>query len=163
MAAGTAMPMAFAGSASTMHPTSTEHDYRFPRRPDHHGRSAVRPAGDRLRATLREIRADLDKTYTAANNELLGNALFPALRTANSASSKQSIDQMQRDDPLATQIWKLFSQTKQQLPNQQRMENLTWRMMALGMRKQRREEQSRYVICRRLLANHAIVPSPLVR
>jgi GATA-binding protein len=142
MAASTATPMAFAGSASTMHPTSTEHDYRFPRRPDHRMRNGITPA-DHTRATLREIRADLDKTYAAANNELLGNALFPSLLNADDTGpgSKQNLAQIQRDDPLATQIWKLFKQTKQQLPNQERMENMTWRMMALRMRNQRKEEQ----------------------
>ncbi|KAI9163414.1 Nitrogen regulatory protein areA [Paramyrothecium foliicola] len=141
MAATTATPMAFAG----MDPTSTEHDYRFPRRPDHRARNGIGP-GDRMRATLREIRADLDRTYTAANNELLGTALFPSLRTAaDDTDAKRTPGQMQHDDPLATQIWKLFSQTKQQLPNQQRMENFTWRMMTLSMRKQKREEQNRHL------------------
>jgi GATA-binding protein len=144
MAAGTAMPMALAGSASAMNPTSTEHDYRFPRRPDHHQRNGVvRKGPETIRATLREIRADVDKTYAAANSSLLGDALFPDLRNAGAASSKQSLDQAQRDDPIAMQIWKLFSQTKQQLPNQQRMENMTWRMMTLSMRKQKREMQNR--------------------
>jgi GATA-binding protein len=105
-------------------------------------RNGITPA-DHTRATLREIRADLDKTYAAANNELLGNALFPSLLNADDTGpgSKQNLAQIQRDDPLATQIWKLFKQTKQQLPNQERMENMTWRMMALRMRNQRKEEQ----------------------
>ncbi|OKL62271.1 Nitrogen regulatory protein areA [Talaromyces atroroseus] len=46
---------------------------------------------------------------------------------------------MQRKDPLATQIWKLYSRTKSQLPNQERMENLTWRMMAMSLKRQERE------------------------
>jgi GATA-binding protein len=54
---------------------------------------------------------------------------------------------MQRKDPLATQIWKLYSRTKAQLPNQERMENLTWRMMAMSLKRKERErlQQNRYV------------------
>ncbi|EXX78818.1 hypothetical protein RirG_011610 [Rhizophagus irregularis DAOM 197198w] len=50
---------------------------------------------------------------------------------------------MQSDDPIAAQVWKFFTRTKQNLPNQQRMENLTWRMMALSMRKKQQEQRSR--------------------
>ena len=52
---------------------------------------------------------------------------------------------MQKKDPLATQIWKLYSKTKTQLPNQERMENLTWRMMGMNLRRKEREQQARYV------------------
>ena len=47
-------------------------------------------------------------------------------------------EEMQKKDPLGTQIWKLYSKTKTRLPNQERMENLTWRMMAMNLR--RREQ-----------------------
>ncbi|PHH75609.1 hypothetical protein CDD80_2223 [Ophiocordyceps camponoti-rufipedis] len=87
------------------HPTTTEHDFRFPRRPD---------------------------PPDAGGDDVLATALFPSLLT----DAADSLDQLQRDDPLATQVWKFFKATKQQLPNQQRMENLTWRMMALSMRRQ---------------------------
>ncbi|KAK6533240.1 hypothetical protein TWF694_002196 [Orbilia ellipsospora] len=45
---------------------------------------------------------------------------------------------MQKQDPLATQIWKLYSRTKVGLPNQERMENLTWRMMSMTLKRERR-------------------------
>lgn len=51
---------------------------------------------------------------------------------------------MQKRDPLGTQIWRLYSKTKSQLPNQERLENLTWRMMAMNLRKER--EQARYAV-----------------
>lgn len=79
----------------------------------------------------------------AANDNLLGNALFPSLENAAAADSRISINELQDEDPLAAQVWKFFSKTKQQLPNQQRLENLTWRMMALSMRKQKQEEDTR--------------------
>lgn len=54
---------------------------------------------------------------------------------------------MQKKDPLATQIWKLYSKAKTQLPNAERMENLTWRMMAMSMKK--RAEQQREGLSRK--------------
>lgn len=83
-----------------------------------------------------------------AHDSLLGDSLFPEWR-ADTPKGIDSPDEMQRRDPLATQIWKLYSRTKAQLPNQERMENLTWRMMALSLRRQEREraqQQARYVI-----------------
>ncbi|KAG8804525.1 hypothetical protein FRC17_005951, partial [Serendipita sp. 399] len=44
---------------------------------------------------------------------------------------------LSREDPLATQVWKLYARTKATLPHAQRMENLTWRMMAMALRKRR--------------------------
>ncbi|KAF2184775.1 kinase-like protein [Zopfia rhizophila CBS 207.26] len=44
-------------------------------------------------------------------------------------------EEMQRNDSLAPQIWKLYSKAKTQLPNAELMENLTWRMMAMNMRR----------------------------
>jgi hypothetical protein len=49
--------------------------------------------------------------------------------------------EMQKNDPLFTQIWRLYSKTKERLPNHERMENLTWRMMAMSLRKRRQEEE----------------------
>ncbi|KAF3152767.1 hypothetical protein EYR41_009244 [Orbilia oligospora] len=46
---------------------------------------------------------------------------------------------MQKQDPLATQIWKLYSRTRSNLPNQERMENLTWRMMSMTLKREQRQ------------------------
>ncbi|KAF8274421.1 hypothetical protein EI94DRAFT_1713379 [Lactarius quietus] len=43
-------------------------------------------------------------------------------------------------DPLATQVWKMYARTKANLPHAQRMENLTWRMMALALKKKKEDE-----------------------
>jgi GATA-binding protein, other eukaryote len=77
---------------------------------------------------------------------LLGDSVFPDWQDgAPRHDALDSPDEMQRKDPLATQIWKLYSRTKSQLPNQERMENLTWRMMAMSLKRQEREraEQAR--------------------
>jgi GATA-binding protein len=126
----------------------TEHDFRFPRRPDvwtaatnghlhpgHQNHQAQRSARD----AFNEFNVDKFKNLAAANDSLLGNALFPSLQN-DVAHSDQSIEKMQQEDPLATQVWKFFTKTKMQLPNQHRMENLTWRMMTVTMRKQHQQK-----------------------
>lgn len=49
--------------------------------------------------------------------------------------------QLAREDPLATQVWKMYARTKATLPHAQRMENLTWRMMALALKKKKEEDE----------------------
>ncbi|KAI0026872.1 hypothetical protein K488DRAFT_64110, partial [Vararia minispora EC-137] len=49
-------------------------------------------------------------------------------------------EKLAKDDPLATQVWKMYARTKANLPHAQRMENLTWRMMALALKKQKEDE-----------------------
>lgn len=80
-----------------------------------------------------------------AKGALLGDSVFPDWHDGAPRDAVDSPDEMQRKDPLATQIWKLYSRTKSQLPNQERMENLTWRMMAMSLKRQEREraEQAR--------------------
>ncbi|KAK2746288.1 hypothetical protein FQN55_005716 [Onygenales sp. PD_40] len=75
-----------------------------------------------------------------ARGRLLGESVFPDWRDGASRGGFDDTDELQKQDPLATQIWKLYSRTKSQLPNQERMENLTWRMMAMSLRKQRERE-----------------------
>lgn len=41
-----------------------------------------------------------------------------------------------KKDPLAAQVWKAYAKARETLPNGQRMENLTWRMMHLTLKKQ---------------------------
>lgn len=141
MAARTATPTGAAASALFMDPTMTEHDWRFPRRPDHRSASHRVPvhsnrgrqqdAGD---FSIDELQMDQSMTQSAAKSRLVGSgSLFPSLQ--NDVPAVQSLDQMQTEDPLAMQVWKFFAHTKMQIPNQQRMENLTWRMMALKLPK----------------------------
>ena len=49
-------------------------------------------------------------------------------------------DEMSKKDPLATQVWKMYAKQRSQLPNGARMENLTWRMMAMTLRKKKEQE-----------------------
>ncbi|KAF3043870.1 hypothetical protein E8E11_004327 [Didymella keratinophila] len=70
---------------------------------------------------------------------MLDEPIFSAFGNDAAAERPESPSELQKNDPLGTQIWKLYSRAKTQLPNAERMSNLTWRMMALNMR--RAEEQ----------------------
>jgi hypothetical protein len=97
--------------------------------------SNPKPLGQRQKTITRTrwLQLDLSLEDNVAWNELLRESVFPDGK------------KMQKRNPLATQIWKLYNETKTQLPNQTRMENLTWRMMAMNL--MRRElEQTRYVL-----------------
>lgn len=72
-----------------------------------------------------------------ARTELLGGSSFEALDVPGARRPEETPEDMQKKDPLATQVWKLYSKQKGSLPNAERMENLTWRMMALTLRRER--------------------------
>jgi Fungal protein of unknown function (DUF1752)/Nitrogen regulatory protein AreA N terminus len=91
---------------------------------------------------------DLSTQETIARNGLLRESVFPDWEDDAARGGIGSPDEMQKKDPLATQIWKLYSKTKTRLPNQERMENLTWRMMAMSLK-------------RRELMQAMFVPQPL--
>ncbi|KAK7045583.1 Sodium- and chloride-dependent GABA transporter 1 [Paramarasmius palmivorus] len=59
-----------------------------------------------------------------------------------SGSDSNDPEQLAKHDPLATQVWKMYARTKANLPHAQRMENLTWRMMALALKKKKEEESA---------------------
>lgn len=138
----------------------TEHDFRFPRRPaDSHNQpqegstSASATARPGTGTSTKDSGAStLDKLDLSAGHsarkELLRESFFPTWKDDTAGEELDSPDEMQKKDPLATQIWRLYSKTKKQLPNQERMENLTWRMMAMSLRKRRQEEAARYVLAR---------------
>ncbi|KAL1920053.1 uncharacterized protein VTP21DRAFT_1199 [Calcarisporiella thermophila] len=51
-------------------------------------------------------------------------------------------EESERDkDPLAAQIWRLYTKAKDNLPHGARLENLTWRMMAMKLSKRRNENE----------------------
>ncbi|KAF8864692.1 hypothetical protein BDZ45DRAFT_19746 [Acephala macrosclerotiorum] len=138
-------------------PSITEHDFRFPRRPTGQksgeassSTATSQPPGATANTdtSTRESSATaLGKLDFSAGNsarkELLRETIFPTWKDDAAGEELDSPDEMQRKDPLATQIWRLYSKTKKQLPNQERMENLTWRMMAMSLRKRKQEEAAR--------------------
>lgn len=88
---------------------------------------------------------------------MLDEPIFPAFGNDASAASPESPTELQKNDPLGTQIWKLYSRAKTQLPNAERMSNLTWRMMALNMRRAEFERNKGYE------RRHSSNPLPVLR
>lgn len=116
------------------------------------GSSITSPAQD-----LGVDHLDLSAPEAIARNEVLRDAMFPDWKDDASADALESPEEMQKKDPLGTQIWKLYSRTKTRLPNQERMENLTWRMMAMNLR--RREQMEAYVFPSTVVENHDVLDS----
>jgi GATA-binding protein len=88
--------------------------------------------------------------------------MFPAFGNDAGSPSVDSPEQMQKNDPLGTQIWKLYSRAKTQLPNAERMENLTWRMMAMNMRRAGLDRNRGYECRHAPLAYRAVPLSALL-
>ena len=87
---------------------------------------------------------DISPVNQQTRDELLRHAIFPSWRDDAASADLGQPDEMAEKDPIGIQMWKLYSRTKTQLPNQERMDNLTWRMMAMNLRRKERE-QARFV------------------
>ncbi|KAJ4497188.1 hypothetical protein C8R41DRAFT_232414 [Lentinula lateritia] len=61
--------------------------------------------------------------------------LTGSLDTSATSSVADDAAQFAKEDPLATQVWKMYARTKAGLPHKQRMENITWRMMAMALKR----------------------------
>ncbi|ORY32497.1 hypothetical protein BCR39DRAFT_504239 [Naematelia encephala] len=77
---------------------------------------------------------------TASSN---GLASFPTSRRPSQSEMTSPIhidlaaaEELAKTDPLAAQVWKAYAKARETMPNGQRMENLTWRMMHLTLRRQ---------------------------
>ncbi|KAJ9631892.1 Sodium- and chloride-dependent GABA transporter 1 [Taxawa tesnikishii (nom. ined.)] len=92
-------------------------------------------------ASTLDSKLDISPTESAARKGLLRDSFFDAWKDDVGDASFQSPEKLQKQDPLGTQIWKLYSRTKTQLPNQERMENLTWRMMSMNLRRKELERK----------------------
>ncbi|KAI3327210.1 hypothetical protein HD806DRAFT_386407 [Xylariaceae sp. AK1471] len=136
-------PIAIADFPMAMNPTITEHDFRFPRRPCEStaggGEGKVKDEGSPGDLRMRELNLDLAGPNNAARHHLLNTSLFPHLENGMS-DSNETLDELQAKDPLALQVWRFFSKTKQNLPRQDRMENFTWRMMHVNLQKRRKQQ-----------------------
>jgi GATA-binding protein len=131
--------------------TTTEHDFRFPRRPTKAPQGqpqssmtlGLRGGGDGATQGATD-KLGITSVDTMKRKELLRDTFFATWKDDAAGVEDDSPEALQKKDPLATQIWKLYCRTKKQLPNQERMENLTWRMMAMNLRKRREEDAARY-------------------
>lgn len=82
-----------------------------------------------------DSKLDFSPDEAAARKGMLDASIFPTFTNDAGDPNLDSPEEMQKNDPLGTQIWRLYSKAKTQLPNAERMENLTWRMMAMNMRR----------------------------
>jgi GATA-binding protein len=117
--------------------SNTPHSHRLhPSSPHNHtvsGLSTLLSKGPGESSSSAKL--DVSTAQSFARKELLGGGSFDALGVPS--APEESPEDMQKKDPLATQVWKLYSKQRGTLPNAERMENLTWRMMALTLRKER--------------------------
>lgn len=129
-------PIKMVDYSMAKNPIISEHDFRFPRRPFESpaGPEAIKDERSPEDLRMRELNLEMTARDHAARHGLLQTPLFPHLENGMS-DSKETMEELQAEDPLAMQIWKFFSKTKQSLPRQERMENLTWRMMHVNLRK----------------------------
>ncbi|KAI2622075.1 hypothetical protein GGS21DRAFT_494469 [Xylaria nigripes] len=142
MTLGATSPILF---SMAKNPTVTEHDFRFPRRPveDTAGEEDTKDEEGREKPLrLPELYCDLMTLDNAAQHQLLKTSLFPHLEHGMSGLN-ETIDEAQAKDPLGIQIWRFFSNTKQSLPRQERIENLSWRMMHVNSLKMRKQYEDR--------------------
>ncbi|KIW71294.1 hypothetical protein, variant [Phialophora macrospora] len=119
-----------------------------------------------LKATNTNLGSNLDFSTSdaiARNELLLRDAVFPEWKDDTSPSDIENPEEMQKKDPLGTQIWKLYSRTKSRLPNQERMENLTWRMMAMNLRRREQQQAAEKQAQQKRLAAPSSAPSGIAQ
>lgn len=125
-------------SSTSSFPASAQNTNTPLSTPQSHVRDFARPSTNNTTAG----NLDLAGSDSVAQNELLRDVVFPEWGDDADPDDNESPEELAKKDPLGTQIWKLYSRTKTRLPNQERMENLTWRMMAMNLRKRQQEQAS---------------------
>jgi hypothetical protein len=131
----------------------------LPSLPEAHGPSCIPSFSDPPQSPETSVRPDASSVYS----DIFSDSLFTSRHGTDATSSFPSPvhsgspdlqstalsptdanhfdpEQLAKDDPLATKVWKMYARTKANLPHAQRMENLTWRMMALALKKKKDDE-----------------------
>lgn len=88
-----------------------------------------------------ESKLDLSPTDPSTRKGLLRKSVLNEWEDNAVVMEEESPEEMQKKDPLGTQIWKLYHKQKGQLPNSERLENLSWRMMSMNLRRKELERQ----------------------
>ncbi|KAI8138049.1 hypothetical protein BJV82DRAFT_673989 [Fennellomyces sp. T-0311] len=71
------------------------------------------------------------KDLSTVADQVLSDSLF----------NTSAEEQQPKNDPLSSQVWRMYTKAKDTLPNGSRLENLTWRMMAMTLNKSKKEEE----------------------
>jgi len=113
-----------------------------------HALSIVPSSYSNLPSSLEGFGADAQNHYhhqppplSAASDTSAG--MFSDLFSEAGASTGPGVEEwspeeLQKEDPLSIQMWRLYARTKANLPHAQRME---WRMVGMALGRQRLEEQ----------------------
>lgn len=72
-------------------------------------------------------------------NQLLSDSLFPPKKRTDNQDDSDNDSLEKPKDPLASKVWRMYTKAKDSLPHGARMENLTWRMMAMTLTKQNKK------------------------
>lgn len=70
---------------------------------------------------------------TRMADQVLACNLFP--EDDQEMEDDQVGQEEKKKDPLSSQVWRMYTKAKDTLPNGSRLENLTWRMMAMTLKK----------------------------
>ncbi|KAL0087355.1 hypothetical protein J3Q64DRAFT_1737014 [Phycomyces blakesleeanus] len=99
-------------------------------------RNSFRPTEQHM-----EREGSFSASPSSAAAALLSDSLFPPRKPKGMVEDDEDdeddeeSDSRPKEDPLATQVWRLYTKAKDNLPNGSRLENLTWRMMAMTLKK----------------------------
>ncbi|GAN05841.1 conserved hypothetical protein [Mucor ambiguus] len=72
---------------------------------------------------------------TRMADQVLACNLFPE-EDQDMGDDQVGQEENKKKDPLSSQVWRMYTKAKDTLPNGSRLENLTWRMMAMTLKKQ---------------------------
>jgi len=78
-------------------------------------------------------------TPTFRRHGRLRASMFPDLQSGAGNSTGPGVEEwplegLQKEDPLAIQVWRLCARIKANLPHAQQMGNLAWRMVRVSLR-----------------------------
>ncbi|KAL1623716.1 Sodium- and chloride-dependent GABA transporter 1 [Diplodia seriata] len=86
--------------------------------------------------------------YLHTRNDVLEGTVFPEFRK----NEDSDVNKLQEEDPMGIDMWK-FYRNQSNVPDAERMENMTWRMMAINLRKAQQKKDSSHAA-----VGHARVP-----
>lgn len=128
----------------TSNTTSSPRHVRFP--PGHFDNasgtsSAIHSLTSASTLSTLESKLDLSPGDATARRGVLRDSVFDEWKDDATGFESESPEEMQKKDPLGAQIWRLYHKQKNQLPNGERLENLTWRMMSMNLRRKEMERR----------------------
>lgn len=115
----------------SMQPTNKGHEPSSPQQQDSKHRRSIK------QSTVAE--SLLSDTLFPPRKPKPATMIYDDTFDSDNEQSEDSDKDPVKKDPLATQVWRMYTKAKDNLPNGSRLENLTWRMMAMTLKKKERE------------------------